>query len=183
MAHAVPVLSTERLELRPATLAAAPEIQAAFPRWERVRYLNGAIPWPYPDDGALSYLRDVAIPGMEAGTSWTWTVRQLAEPGRLVGAIGLYDAPNNNRGFWLVPEVRGQGLATEASTAVTDFWFESLGRPVLRVPKAVANAASRRISVRQGMRVVGLEERDHVSGRLPAEIWELTAEEWRARRR
>ena len=79
--------------------------------------------------------------------------------------------------------MRGQGLATEASTAVTDFWFESLGRPVLRVPKAVANAASRRISVRQGMRVVGLEERDHVSGRLPAEIWELTAEEWRARRR
>jgi [ribosomal protein S5]-alanine N-acetyltransferase len=32
------------------------------------------------------------------------------------------------------------------------------------------------------MRVVATVERDHVSGRLLAEIWEITAEEWRARK-
>jgi ribosomal-protein-alanine N-acetyltransferase len=31
------------------------------------------------------------------------------------------------------------------------------------------------------MRIVAREERDYVSGRLPTEIWEITAEEWRAR--
>jgi RimJ/RimL family protein N-acetyltransferase len=47
------------------------------------------------------------------------------------------------------------------------------------VPKAVANAGSRRISEKQGMRVIATEDRDYVSGRLPSEIWEITAEEWR----
>jgi hypothetical protein len=30
--------------------------------------------------------------------------------------------------------------------------------------------------------MVGLIEKDYVSGRLPSEIWEITAEEWRARK-
>ncbi len=64
---------------------------------------------------------------------------------------------------------------------MTRFWFDVLGRPLMRIPKAVANAASRRISERQGMRVIAAEERDYVSGRLPTEIWELTAHECRAR--
>jgi ribosomal-protein-alanine N-acetyltransferase len=71
---------------------------------------------------------------------------------------------------------------TEACAAVTDYWFEVLKFPVLRVPKAIANAGSRRISEKQGMRIVGREDRDYVSGRLPSEIWEITAEEWRQRR-
>ena len=51
--------------------------------------------------------------------------------------------------------------------------------PVLRVAKAAGNLASRRISEKQGMRLVGTGERDYVSGRLPSEMWEITAEEWR----
>ena len=72
---------------------------------------------------------------------------------------------------------------SEACSAVTEFWFETLQRPVLRVPKAVANVASRRISERSGMRIVETEERDYVSGRLPSELWEITREEWRSRPR
>jgi RimJ/RimL family protein N-acetyltransferase len=72
---------------------------------------------------------------------------------------------------------------TEACDAVTDYWFEVLKFPVLRVPKAIANAASRRISEKQGMRVIRREDRDYVSGRLPSEIWEITAEEWRRHRK
>jgi RimJ/RimL family protein N-acetyltransferase len=72
---------------------------------------------------------------------------------------------------------------TEASNAVTDFWFDTLKFPVLRVPKAIDNTASRRISEKQGMRVVATVERDYVCGRMPAEIWEITAAEWHARRR
>ena len=57
-------------------------------------------------------------------------------------------------------------------------WFWDL----LRVPKAVANTASRRISEKNGMRVVAVEEKDFVSGRYLSEVWEITAEEWRAHR-
>jgi ribosomal-protein-alanine N-acetyltransferase len=71
---------------------------------------------------------------------------------------------------------------SEAAEVVTDFWFDELGFSVLRVPKAVANTASRRISQKQGMRVIATEEGDYVGGRFPTEIWEITAEEWRAHR-
>ena len=33
------------------------------------------------------------------------------------------------------------------------------------------------------MRLVATEDCDYVSGRLPSEIWEITAEEWLARKR
>ncbi len=72
---------------------------------------------------------------------------------------------------------------TEACEAVTDFWFNTLHFPILRAPKAIANVASRRISEKQGMRLVATEDRDYVSGHFPAEIQEITAEEWRARKR
>lgn len=71
---------------------------------------------------------------------------------------------------------------SEACEIVTDFWFNVLAFSVLRVPKAILNVASRRISEKQGMRVIATVERDYVAGRLPAEIWEITAEEWNARR-
>jgi RimJ/RimL family protein N-acetyltransferase len=72
---------------------------------------------------------------------------------------------------------------TEAADAVTDYWFVTRGFPVLRIPKAVVNTRSRRISEKQGMRVVAVEERDYVCGRLLTEIWEITAEEWMKRGR
>ena len=93
------------------------------------------------------------------------------------------DEPGNNRGFWLDPAWQGRGLMAEAVEAVTEFWFESLDRAVLQAPKAAANLRSRRMSERSGMRLVARVEHDYVSGRLPTEIWEITREEWRARRR
>ena len=70
---------------------------------------------------------------------------------------------------------------TEACEAVTDYWFDVLKLPVLRVPKAAVNVASRRISEKSGMRIVATKEGEYVSGRLHSEIWEITAEEWHAR--
>jgi [ribosomal protein S5]-alanine N-acetyltransferase len=178
----IPTLRTRRLILPPLCLADAPAIQDQFPRWEIVRYLASKVPWPYPDDGALTFLRDVALLAMARGEAWDWSIRPAEAPGDLIGLISLMGETDNNRGFWIAPAWQGRGLATEAAEAVTEFWFETLGRPVLRVPKAIANTASRRISVASGMRVVATVERDYVCGRLPAELWEITREEWRARR-
>ncbi|MDH4608711.1 GNAT family N-acetyltransferase [Pseudomonas sp. BN102] len=183
MVTTLPALSTPRLLLEPLCLADAEAIQRVFPQWEVVRYLSCQVPWPYPEDGALSYLRDVALPAMAAGREWHWSIRPRSERGRLIGLINLREEPGNNRGFWLDPAWQGQGLASEAAEAVTRYWFEVLGRPLMRVPKAAANLASRRISERSGMRLVATDERDYVSGRLNTEVWELTREEWLAQQR
>lgn len=180
----IPTLETERLLLRPAEMADAEQLQAVFPQWGIVKYLAAKVPWPYPRDGAASFLRDIALPAVERGDEILWTIRRKALPDRLIGAISLsLKSRDENRGFWLDPEWRRQGLMTEACDAVTEYWFEQLKRPVLRAPKAIANEGSRRISERQGMRVVWRGEREYVSGKLPSEVWEITAEEWRAQKR
>ena len=179
---AIPELRTTRLILRPLQLADADRIQQLFPHWEIVRHMASIIPWPYPPDGALTFIRDVALPAMARGDEWHWTLRLNTDPDLAIGSIGLKKHETDNRGFWIGREWQRRGLMTEAAGAVTDYWFDTLKFPVLRVPKAIGNADSRRISEKQGMRVIATEERDYVSGRLPAEIWEITAAEWRARR-
>lgn len=178
----IPALETARLRLRPLELADAEQIQLLFPHWEIVRYLASKVPWPYPADGAYKHIRDMALPAEERGEAWHWTLRLKSRPAELIGSIDLRLGENENRGFWLGLAWQGQGLMSEACEAVTEFWFEALKFPVLRAPKAIVNRASRRISEKQGMRLVATEERDYVSGRLPSEIWEITAQEWRARK-
>ena len=173
------VLETPRLVLQPLELADAAAVQLLFPHWEIVQYL-AKVPWPYPEDGSLIYYRDFALPAVARGQEWHWTLRRKEKPDQVIGAICLATG-ETNRGFWLVPEWQRQGLMTEAVHAVTDYWFEVLGFPLMRILKAADNIASRRISEKSGMRVVGTEEREYVSGTLLTEIWEITAEEWRER--
>jgi ribosomal-protein-alanine N-acetyltransferase len=176
-----PAIETPRLLLCPLTLADAAQVQILFPHWEIVRYLTTDVPWPYPPDGAHRFFRDVALPAMKRGEAWHWTLRLKTAPKKVIGGIGLMTRAENNRGFWIVPSCQRKGLMTEATEAVTEFWFDTLGFPLMRVQKAAANAASRRISEKNGMRLVGTIARDYVAGHLPTEIWEISAEEWRAR--
>jgi RimJ/RimL family protein N-acetyltransferase len=178
-----PALETARLFLRPLLLEDADPIQRLFPQWEIVRYLNAIVPWPFPEGAALAHIRDRALPAMERGDEWQWTLRPKQEPDELIGRIHLSRGESSHRGFWMAPEWQGLGLMTEAVVAVTDYWFNVLGFPILRAPKAAANLASRRISQKTGMRCIGVIQQDCVSGRLPGELWEITAEEWRAFRR
>ncbi|AVE03451.1 GNAT family N-acetyltransferase [Pseudomonas sp. ICBG1301] len=173
-----PTLLTERLILQPLTLDDAEGIQQQFPHWEVVRYLNALVPWPYPADGARTYLEQIALPAMARGKEWHWSIRLKSAPDKLIGNISLMDEHDNNRGFWLGPQWQGQGLMREACAAVNDYWFGVLERPLLRVPKAAPNLASRRISEREGMRRVRTDQGEFVEGTFPRDLWEMTREQW-----
>lgn len=169
---------TERLLLRPISLADVEQIQALFPRWEVVQLLDSRVPWPFSPDGVRAFFEHVALPMIERGEAWTWTLRLKSAPDRIIGSIDLRAGEQDNRGFWLAPEWQGRGLMSEACVWTNDFWFETLGFEKMRVAKAEANVASMRISETQGMRMVGRAEKDFVGGRLPSETWEITAEQW-----
>lgn len=176
-------LETVRLLLKPLRLDDADEAQVIFPHWEVVQFLNHRVPWPYPPDGVRAFYRDVALPAAERGEEWHWSLRLKSLPTRMIGSISLMRREGHNRGFWLGLPWHGQGLMSEACEVATDYWFEELGFPVLRAPKAIANTASRRISEKLGMRVIAVTESEYVSGRLPTEVWEITLDEWRARKK
>ena len=175
----IPPGETKRLILRPLEIGDAEQIQKLFPHWKIVRYLQNIVPWPYPADGARHFCEEIALPQMRRGEAWYWTLRLRSAPQQIIGCINLRKGEQNHRGFWITSAWQGQGLMSEACAWANDFWFETLGFPVLRVSKAEENVASRRISEKQGMRLVGSSEKDYVCGRLPSEIWEMTAEEWR----
>lgn len=171
-------LVTERLILEPLVSADAEQIQRVFPRWEIVRYLIASVPWPYPEGAARHYVDNVALPAAKAGTGWYWTLRRKEDAQQLMGVICLMDTPDNNRGFWLVPEWQGQGYMREACEAVTRFWFTELNKPTLRAPKAVANERSKNLSVQTGMTLIRCEKGQYVAGELETELWEITRDEW-----
>lgn len=175
-----PTLETSRLVLEPLCLSDANAIQQRFPHWEVVRYLNVFVPWPYPDNGALTYLQDHALPAMALGTEWHWTIRLITEPDNVIGCISLMDKDNDNRGFWLSPPWQGQGFMGEACEVVDGYWFQTLKREWMRVPKAATNEASRRVSQRGGMTMISCSEGEFVGGTFASEIWEITREQWLA---
>jgi ribosomal-protein-alanine N-acetyltransferase len=95
----LPTFETPRLLLRPLELADAEQVQILFPHWEIVRYMTRVVRWPYPPDGALTFYRDVALPAVERGEEWHWTLRLKSSPTRIIGGISLKKAQGNNRGF------------------------------------------------------------------------------------
>ena len=47
------------------------------------------MPWPYPEDGALIFYRDVELPAVERGDHWTWAIRRKGGPDHMIGCIAL----------------------------------------------------------------------------------------------
>ena len=177
-----PTLVTPRLLLIPLQLQDAEQVQRLFGTWDVVQYLNDRVPWPYPAGAAHAYYRDVALPAIERGDEWHWTLRLKEAPDQIIGAVALHRHETNNRGFWIGTPWRRRGLMLEAVEAATDFWFMSLGFQELRASKASENIASVRISEKTGMRLLSRHDQSFVSGTLPAEVWAISREDWLRRR-
>ena len=94
------------------------------------------------------------------------------------GSVGI-SQPEDTKEFDLTLAYETGGF----HIGVTDYWFNTLDKPVLRAPKAEVNARSRQISLSNGMRLVRTEKKAYVSGILDSELWEITREEWNALRR
>lgn len=181
-----PTLTTPRLILRPICIEDAPRIQQLQPHYEIVKHMTSAIPWPFPEDGALTYLRDTLLPSMEKGEEMAWALTlKAAGDDLLIGSIGLHELTSNRpvRGFWLGLPWHRQGLMTEAAKAVTSYALapepDGLGLPALYIHNAVDNTGSHRIKERMGGELLGYEERDYVAGRLKAALWKISAQNWR----
>lgn len=179
-----PVLRTSRLVLRPLRSKDAPVIQRRFPRWEIVQWLDAKVPWPYPADGASTFVAN-CLEEMACGRKSHWAIVPRTGPADLIGSISLWPDDGttcDQRGFWLDPEFHGQGLMTEAANRVTDYAFCDLGWPHLWLSNAQGNQASRRIKEKQGARLVDLLIGRFVNGQASQMVWQLRRDDWLARR-
>ena len=84
----------------------------------------------------------------------TWAVVEK-HTGRFVGSVGLWKPegwPELELGYWLVPEARGTGYASEAGAASLEFAFRELRAATVVSYIDPANEPSKRVALRLGGR-------------------------------
>ena len=176
-------LETARLILKPSAISDAPRTQELFDNFNLLKYMAAAIPWPYPETGAVDYLTSI-LPKIEDCEMYPWSIVEKSNPDvGLIGHISLSPgAEEDSRGFWLGEPYWGRGYMSEAVFAVTEFAFGPLGMTTMSLNNAVPNLGSHRLKEKAGARIVALEERDYIGGQFQAVRWELTADQWAAHR-
>lgn len=175
-----PVIETERLILRPPTMA-------DFPRWaefqadaETTRFIGGPITPPE----TWRILMTVAGAWSLTGVSFFSVIEKAS--GQWVGRIGPWRPegwPGPEVGWSLHPHAVGKGYAHEAAAASLDYAFDVLSWDEAIHTIDADNAASIRLAERLGSRYRGPGRLPPPFEALPVGVWGQTRDEWRARTR
>jgi [ribosomal protein S5]-alanine N-acetyltransferase len=153
-----PTLTTKRLTLRPFVLDDAWDVERlAGMREIADTTLN--IPHPYPVGAATRWIESHA-PAWAAGTGVVYAIVETSN-GKLVGAVSLMQMHREHRraelGYWIAVDHWNKGFATEASAAILDFGFKSLGLHRIESRHFVRNPASGKVMQKLGMQQEGIE--------------------------
>ena len=174
-----PTFQTNRLILREVMEADSPSYEAHFIDYDVISQFARTVPWPYPKDKILEYIKH-EIRSKQGVGKWTWGICLKNKPDELIGCVDLWrDGKPENRGFWLGRKFWGQGIMTEAVIPVMDYAFDILNFEKLIFTNAAGNSRSRRIKEKTGARFVCFESAEYVNpDYLQREVWELTKNEW-----
>src|SRR3954470_10580697 len=121
-----PTLRTERLILRPLTLADAPAVQLLAGD-RAIADTTLLIPHPYPEGAAETFITGVTKDWVDKKSGvFGITVQRTGE---LCGTIGLIMEQKHARaemGYWVGVPFWNQGFCTEAARRMIQFGFEKL---------------------------------------------------------
>ena len=153
--NTLPTLQTERLLLRPFSLADAPEVQRLAGDRD-VASTTLRIPHPYKDGMAEEWIGTHAEKfGSGKGISLAITLRTSET---LLGAVGLEICREHSRaelGYWIGKPYWRQGFATEAAHALVNHGLHVIGLNRIYAEHLVRNPASGRVMIKIGMRREG----------------------------
>ena len=140
-------LRTERLTLRPFSLADAPAVQKLVGEYE-IALNTLMIPHPYPEGGAEEWI------GRHKEQYEKDLVHHFAlDDGQLVGAMSLEKKEPGiaELGYWVGKPFWRRGYATEAGRAVLRYGFEQCGLHRIFACHFTRNPASGRVLQKIGM--------------------------------
>lgn len=111
-------------------------------------------------DRVLALIKSNALAARQ-GTSFRWQLFEHAEPGRIVGSVGLSNIVRGgflsaHLGYRIDAAAAGRGLMTEAVAAVVEHAFEKLDLHRLEANVMPRNEPSRRLLARLGFEEEGL---------------------------
>jgi len=150
-----PTLQTERLVLRPFSLADAAEVTRMCGDDIIARYIP-TMPHPYPPEAATAWL-STHQEKFDAGKETIFAITDKAD-GKLMGAVGLIITPEHRRaeiGYWLGAEYREQDYMTEAARAALGYAFKKLELEAVTAHHLRPNTASGMVMQKLGMKYEG----------------------------
>jgi RimJ/RimL family protein N-acetyltransferase len=168
------VIETERLTLRPPALADAKAI-ARLADDRRIAVNTRRLPHPYAADDAVHFVKNLADGGRETA----FLIERNNEPIGMVGIVWRQiDVPE--LGYWLGVTHWGQGFATEAARAATDFFFETFDADMLFAHSRVSNPASRNVLEKCGFQWTGvaLHRFEVLASSAPVDSFRLSRNAW-----
>ncbi|ABN58417.1 MULTISPECIES: GNAT family N-acetyltransferase [Methanoculleus] len=177
-----PVLITDRLLLRPYTLADACAVQRLC--GDYAVSATTLLPYPYPDGLAELWIASLRE-GTERGEAAAFAVT-LARDEVLIGGARLRIETAHARGelgFWVAKSCWGKGYATEAVRAVIEYGFCVLGLHRIHAMHFSRNPASGRVMEKCGMvHEAHLREHARKWGVFEdVEVWGILRDDWRER--
>jgi ribosomal-protein-alanine N-acetyltransferase len=176
-----PSLETNRLLLRPFSMADAPRVQLlAGDRAIADTTLN--IPHPYEDGMAEQWI-GTHEERFRKGELVNFAII-LKETNQLIGAIGLLINKRFNRaemGYWIGKDYWNKGYCTEAAAKVLEYGFTKMKLNKIHASHMSRNTSSGRVMARIGMKKEGkLKEQVIKWGKYEdLEIYGITQKEWR----
>jgi ribosomal-protein-alanine N-acetyltransferase len=177
-------LVTERLLLRELRASDAQAVASGAGDRRVARQLI-AVPSPYPVTLARRWIAS-RIDWWGAGRGLTLAITRHARPELLLGTVSLRRFARDRRaelGYWIIASEWGQGITTEAASAVVDFGFDELGLARIYAQVFAANAASARVLDKLGMVHEGIKRQHVRKGRTLVDvmIYGLLRDEWARR--
>jgi len=151
-------ITTERLLLRPFTMADAPAVaKLANNRklHERLLYL----PHPYTEQSAIDWISTHAD-NFNNDTGYELAVTDK-HTGEIYGAIGLKHNKDHHKGelgYWIGEPYWGRGYASEAAQALINYAFTERGLHKVYSYHFDFNPASGRVMQKAGMKQTGIFE-------------------------
>jgi len=153
-------LSTPRLILREWRETDIDAITEACQDEQIQRYTM--VPAPYTRADAEKFVRETSPALRAAGTDAVFGVF-AADPGTLVGAVGLHRIAqvaepaggSAGIGYWTAPWARRRGYTTEAVAAVCRWGFQEFGLALIRWDAIVGNDGSWKVARRNGFVLEG----------------------------
>ena len=145
-----PILTTERLRLRPFCLEDADDIQRLAGNIN-VSQQTLSIPYPYESGMAEAWV-ETHPADWEARNRIIYAVTDI-ETNDLVGTVGFVrlDGQEAELGYWIGEEFWGKGYCTEAVRELMRFAFESLNVEEIVARHLTSNPASGKVMRKVGM--------------------------------
>jgi [ribosomal protein S5]-alanine N-acetyltransferase len=176
----LPPPASRRLEFRPLTIEAIEALitgdREALEAETLARFPEPLAAPPEMED-ALPVMRDSLRDDPESAVRGPFVI-VAKETGEAVGSAGFSSQPDRDGyralGYSVYPSFQGQGIASEAASALVAWALTQPGTRGVRATIPPWHVASQRVAAHAGLRRTGRMETDPDEG--PIEVWERSRE-------